>query len=424
MKKFHLLPLLFFPVIAAMFVTGYAARGQAGDGDDECVKCHREKTPFIVADWEASKHATTEKNKAGCAKCHGSEHNTAENRNLAKMPTARTCKPCHIKRFKEYENGKHALAWDALNALPMTMKQPEGLIKGMKGCGGCHRIGNMDREAVAPNRFSSMGCAGCHGRHSFSLKEARDPKLCSACHTGTDHPQWEMWSASKHGIAYASAPDPHSGAAAAGRGPSCQVCHFPDGDHENTTAWGFLAVRVPEDDAAWMADRAEILKAFGVIDAEGKPTALFPAIEKLKLARTKKEDFAALREKQIGTCRKCHAENMIRERFKLYDGLIREADGVFAKAIKVISGLYGSGIIAQRPGTPVKGYPFVLDFYEVDTEIEQKLFLMFEEYRMRVFQGAFHENWDYCQWRGWAKMKKTLVEIEEKAAEMRAKAGK
>ncbi len=416
MRRLLFMSALAASALGAVLFLGLSARGQAQGEDDDCVKCHLEKTPFIVKDWMASKHATSDKKKTGCSKCHGSEHNSAENKQLAVMPTAKTCKPCHLKRFKEYENGKHALAWDALIALPMTMKQPDGLIKGMKGCGGCHRIGNMERGQIAPHRFSAVGCAGCHGRHSFSAEEARDPKLCSACHTGTDHPQFEMWSASRHGIAWKEG--------AGSRGPSCQTCHFPDGAHDNITAWGFLAVRVPEDDPAWMADRLEILKAFGVLDAEGKPGPLFAAVDKLKLARTTKEAFAEQRERQIAVCRKCHAEDMIRERFKLYDGVLKEADAIFAKAIKAVAGLYADGLIAQRAGSPVKGYPFVLDFYEVETDVEQKLFLMFEEYRMRTFQAAFHDNWDYCQWRGWAKMKKTLVEIEEKARDMKAKAGK
>jgi hypothetical protein len=113
---------------------------------------------------------------------------------------------------------------------------------------------------------------------------------------------------------------------------------------------------------------------------------------------------------------------MVREKFKLYDQTVREADRIFAKAIRIVARLYKRGIIKPRKGAPVKGYPFVLDFYDVETEIEQKLYLMFEEYRMRAFQGAFHDNWDYQHWRGWGKLKKTLVEMQEKAREMKEKA--
>jgi hypothetical protein len=32
-----------------------------------------------------------------------------------------------------------------------------------------------------------------------------------------------------------------------------------DGDHGVMTSWGFLALRLPEDDPEWMADRVTIL---------------------------------------------------------------------------------------------------------------------------------------------------------------------
>jgi hypothetical protein len=224
-----------------------------------------------------------------------------------------------------------------------------------------------------------------------------------------------MWSTSRHGIAHLSEGGER-------RAPACRTCHFPDGDHESITAWGFLAVRVAEEkEKAWNEDRAVILKALGVLDADGKPTALFPLVEKLKLARLSREAFDAMREKKIATCRKCHGESMVRERFESYDKTVREADRHFAEAIRIVAGLYKDGLIEPREGAPVKGYPFVLDFYDVGTAIEEKLYLMFEEYRMRAFQGAFHDNWDYHHWRGYGKMIKTLVEMREKAAEMRAK---
>jgi nitrate/TMAO reductase-like tetraheme cytochrome c subunit len=405
-------------LLSGILIAVYAGVGRAQEAkEDACVACHLEKTPLIVKDWLESRHAQSEKRRATCRRCHGSAHDSEENTHLAKMPTAKTCRVCHLKRYKQYVKGKHALAWDVMNAMPMTHRLPREETKGMKGCGGCHKVGNITMKDVEPDRFGPVGCAACHGRHKFSKQAAQDPRLCAACHTGIDHPQWEMWSTSKHGIA-------RMAKGGAERAPSCQNCHFPDSDHENITAWGFLAVRLPEDDPKWMADRVEILKAFGLLDAEGKPTALLPLVDKLKLARTTKKAFVDLREKMIGTCRRCHGEAMVRERFKTYDKTVREADRLFAKAIVIVRDLYKDGLIAQREGTPVKGYPFVLDFYDVKTSIEEKLYLMFEEYRMRAIQGAFHDNWDYHHWRGYAKMIKTLVEMEEKARDMRAKGEK
>ncbi len=44
---------------------------------------------------------------------------------------------------------------------------------------------------------------------------------------------------------------------------------------------------------------------------------------------------------------------------------------------------------------------------------------------MRTFQGTFHANPDYALWYGWSEMVRDLIEIHEKAAELRARhAGK
>ena len=62
----------------------------------------------------------------------------------------------------------------------------------------------------------------------------------------------------------------------------------------------------------------------------------------------------------------------------------------------------------------------VLYFIEVRYPIEQTLYVMFLEHRMRSFQGAFHMNPDYMHWYGWAEMKRDLVEIRHEAEQLRA----
>ena len=63
-------------------------------------------------------------------------------------------------------------------------------------------------------------------------------------------------------------------------------------------------------------------------------------------------------------------------------------------------------------------YPDLLTFYDTRTPIEQTLYVMFLEHRMRTFQGAFHMNPDYVTWYGLAEMQKDLVEIKADAAAM------
>jgi len=64
-------------------------------------------------------------------------------------------------------------------------------------------------------------------------------------------------------------------------------------------------------------------------------------------------------------------------------------------------------------------FPNLLTFHDAPTSIEQKLFVMYLEHRMRAFQGSFHASPDYALWYGWSEMQRDLTEIKEQAAELR-----
>ena len=363
-----------------------------------CVTCHEKVTPQIVADWKSCKMSPL----FACDKCHGTAHMTASDFAKAKMPTAATCKPCHAKQVEQFNNGKHSAAWVALMAMPKTGSQPHEIMEGMKGCGGCHRIG-----------YEGGKCDSCHTRHRFSKEEARQPEACGTCHMGFDHPQWEMWGTSKHGMIFAM-----ERAKNTGRAPTCQTCHMNEGDHGVMTSWGFLALRLPEDDPEWMANRVIILQALDVLDAEGKPTARLEVVKAGKVARLTKEEWQGPRDKMIKVCSKCHAEAFAKNELAKADQIIKESDKLMAEAITTVNGLYKDGIL-EKP----KDSPFTVDlltFYDAPTSIEQKLYVMLLEHRMRTFQGAFHMNPDYMHWYGWAEMKRDLAEIKEDAAKLRA----
>lgn len=51
--------------------------------------------------------------------------------------------------------------------------------------------------------------------------------------------------------------------------------------------------------------------------------------------------------------------------------------------------------------------------------IEQKLFVMYLEHRMRTFQGTFYGSPNYALQYGWSEMQRDLTEINELSAEMR-----
>jgi len=100
--------------------------------------------------------------------------------------------------------------------------------------------------------------------------------------------------------------------------------------------------------------------------------------------------------------------------------MIKDADRLMAEAILTVAGLYKEGIL-PKPKTYAYPFPDLLTFHDAPTVIEQKLFVMFLEHRMRAFQGTFHANPDYALWYGWSEMQRDLTEIKEMATELREK---
>jgi hydroxylamine dehydrogenase len=181
-----------------------ALRAAGTDVGAKCVKCHAKVTPNVVNDWKLSEHSSL---GIGCDSCHGSEHLTPADAAKAKLPTAETCGQCHADRLEQ-------------------------MTEGMKGCGGCHKIGLKSPEQVAElaksgGHFGNASCDSCHTRHTFSIEEAKSAQA-----------------------EFADMPDlPHAG----------RKSRSADGV-------GFLAVRLPmPEDKDWTADRVTVLQALGVL---------------------------------------------------------------------------------------------------------------------------------------------------------------
>ncbi len=392
-----------------------------------CVQCHLEKHLSMSAlrDWARSSHADA---GIGCNECHipvatapesiKNQPTRCADKRVRRTVSPQNCAQCHEEQVKQFETGKHSKAWVAMLAMPTTLQQPSAIIAGEKGCGGCHRIGRDEGK-----------CDACHTRHRFAAAEARRPEACMTCHMGFDHPQWEMWSTSKHGAIYRIEGDtwdwnrPLSEwfarpfASDTPRAPVCATCHMPEGDHAVKTAWGFLALRLAEKDSEWAAIRNKIFRALGVIDENGAFTERVNVVQAGEVVRLTAEAWNAQRQRVIRICQQCHSPGYAERQLELADQIIKEADKLMAQAIDIVEGLYNDGIL-QRP----KDQPFSVDllrFYEVRHPIEQKLYVMFLEHRMRTFQGAFHMNPDYMHWYGWAEMKRDLVEIKHEAEQLR-----
>ena len=435
--------------------------------DPDCIGCHVNVTPGIVKQYLDSPMANTDNKEdtVGCTDCHGEDHVTMEDYAKAELPTIDTCGECHKKQRKQVRAGKHNLAWFGMKSQIAWHGQPGSITQeGYRGCSGCHKIGEKgfkgirdgvagaiekdDGEEMAQYHYGNAQCDACHTRHTFRKEEAQDPRACSNCHMGFDHPQWEMYSSSKHGIIWDIEGNDNS---AHGRAPTCQKCHMVDGDHAVVTPWGFLGLRIPtkenvlalidvapslkepltslaaalpsgnydgvDDDPQWVLDRALILQAAGILDANLQPTERFVEIVVQGRAARGPDEFNKIRLQMKGACNECHAKDFVQSHFDASDEILKAADREFAKAIKAVQGLYADGILIKPDNWEFA--PDLLQYYDAKTDIEQELYLIMLEYRQRTFQGAFHASNDYMHWYGWAPLKTAVNKILEEAKRMR-----
>ena len=187
--------------IALMWAAPLAFGTPVRTEENECIACHQKVTPGFVSDWGVSKHSEED---VTCSDCHGDKHKTAKDANLARLPDEQVCAECHEDQFDQFVKGKHNYSWRSMNALPITHMEPDILMEGSVGCGGCHNMGiksaaeKKDRRDKG-YRYQNNSCDECHTRHAFSKKEAQDPRACQQCHMGYDHPpvgdveQFQTW---------------------------------------------------------------------------------------------------------------------------------------------------------------------------------------------------------------------------------------
>jgi hydroxylamine dehydrogenase len=152
----------------------------ANSAATECITCHQRVTPQIVSDWQLSVHS---KNAIDCASCHGTGHRSAEDVANLQMPTPQVCGECHEVEVGQFTKGKHALAWAAMKAMPTAHWQPMALTEGMKGCGGCHKVGLKSGDQDTGRRIW-WGILRCLPHPAPFLRERsqRTPKLPNMPH--------------------------------------------------------------------------------------------------------------------------------------------------------------------------------------------------------------------------------------------------
>ena len=128
--------------------------------DTECLSCHSDRDPGLVAQWRASPH--TERSGILCSSCHGSLH-TGASRNARREES---CIGCHAgSASHSYTTSKHGVI-NRIEWKQQSWQKP--LQRGnyrAPSCSYCHFHNGDHGDTMSPERGPEVGqwiCAGCH----------------------------------------------------------------------------------------------------------------------------------------------------------------------------------------------------------------------------------------------------------------------
>jgi hypothetical protein len=366
---------------------------------DDCVTCHRQSTPGIV---EQYGHSTMAAADVGCQDCHvvdadypgAIEH---EGVHVLNQPTTAMCEGCHANEVAQFNQSRHGLPAYVAYAGSEDLSEehqalfasiPEGGYKSEKlamrnalfeiegpevtefACKTCHDIG-------LPAADGSVGqCSKCHLRHEFSLEQARKPETCNACHIGPDHPQWEIYQESPHGISYMTGGDKWHWEAEPGTltvedfpAPTCATCHIS----------GFGGVSTSHD----VGDRLTWY--------------LFAPISERRPA------WQDNKVRMQSVCRECHSQNFLDDFYTSADAATEQVNEWIAESDAIVAPLKEQGLMTSEP---------------FDMPIDFTYFEAWHHWGRTTKFGVWMQGPDYTQWHGAYEVIADLVELREIADEM------
>jgi hypothetical protein len=376
---------------------GNAARMRFTSLGGECVECHARVTPGIVNQHADSAHAAA---GVSCLDCHevGGDHFAALDHyeaTISSKLTSAQCAVCHHTEVDQYLRSRHALpayvAMEGTESLSEEMLELyhaveehtavdtdrnalfhiEGPAITRFACQGCHNVGK-------PFPDGSVGdCTACHLRHEYSLEQARKPETCGRCHIGPDHPQWEIYQESPHGIAYLTGGDEWNWHAQHGTltsadfpAATCAICHISGFGTQGTTH-----------------DVGERLTWF-----------LFQPVSQ---RRPGWEENGA-RMQQV--CRECHSPNFVETFYVDADALVDAINEWAIEGRDIYADLRDRGLVTPEP------FDEPIDFVNFD---------LWHHWGRTAKFGAWMQGPDYTQWHGAYEMLRELAELRRVAAELK-----
>ncbi len=361
-----------------------------------CVACHRTATPGIVQQYGVSTMAAAD---VMCEACHvvaqdypgAIEH---EGTWVINSPTPAMCDDCHAAEVAQYNQSRHGIAayvavagaqdlapehLALYTAVPEAQANPDlsrNIIAAMEGedltrftCYGCHNIGRPHEDGTAGE------CQMCHLRHEFSLEQARKPETCNFCHIGPDHPQYEIYEESPHGIAYHTGGERWNWEAEPGTltvedfpAPTCAICHMS----------GFGTTGTTHD----VGDR---LTWF-----------LFPAISQ------RRPGYQDNLVRMQGVCLECHNPNFVNDFYSAADAAVERTNELTQEGQDIVAQLREAGALTPE---------------QFDEPIEYTIFELWHHWGRTTKFGVWMQGPDYSQWHGAYELLSDLAELREYAAE-------
>lgn len=368
-----------FSILMILCSAAYAA-----PKEDPCIKCHEKQTPGIVSTWMASAHFGA---RVLCADCHGTDIEASHNGTVRVLSVR--CGGCHKEQLAQQGLGKHSMGLKSGGGCTRAMPQS---AERERSCVLCHTPGStepfvevscamflaqspeMQRQGCSTCHKVETGCDACHTKHSTDLKIAADARTCGMCHMGPDHPQYEAWASSMHGVLYQNSVP---GLPA----PTCATCHMEAGSHNVST--GIATGRPPE---------------------------------------TRKDE----REIMLNRCTGCHAGSFAKRSLDDADKIFLQGKSLVDEANGIVAGLSADGLLEpkpeDRPAHPLKGKSLVIDshmIYENLSGPEALYFRLSRFYFPIMFKAAFHQSPDYAHWFGNAMLKLAVSELKGDAAGLR-----
>ncbi len=393
-------------IIAAIGRSVSGGAGEAGsvalDSSSACVSCHQRTTPGIVEQYSRSSMAAA---NVTCQHCHevdegypGSQPH--QGRHFLTVPTTAKCATCHEDQAAQMNQSRHGLpAYIAMwgtgglsdehlalyesieegtynpDRMRNALFEKEGPAITKFACAGCHDIG-------APAADGSVGqCQECHLRHEFSLEQARKPETCNHCHIGPDHPQYEIYIESFHGIAYLTGGEDWNWEAEPGTltvrdfpAPTCATCHIS----------GFGGAPTTHD----VGDR--LTWYLFAPQSERRPNW--------------EENMAQMQ----AVCTECHSGAFIEEFYADADALVEEINRRVRLSNETIAPAREAGLLTADP------FDQPIDFIHFD---------LWHHWGRTAKFGAWMGGPDYVQWHGAYEILRDQAELEAIVAELLEDAG-